>query len=330
MKLSGFTFIRNGSKLHYPFIESISSLLPIVEEYIVLICNSIDNTKDLIESIKNDKIKIYESDWNENRISGGNILSEKTNESLRHVTGDYAFYLQGDELVHEKDYDNILKTLEDNFNNTKIKGFVFDYCHFLGGFFSYPKKEYVKDIFYYDHETRIIRNDKTVLSFGDATGFITKNGTPVSIENNNAVRIGGEAKIYHYGKALKPEYNYNKELNMRNIQYEKILARLKTWAFSFNPKVDKYITKASGLRSFADHDFLEFIERGDKNSLLFHPQPIRDLANQQNWDFSEFQNYNKNGSRFTKFLKLVIYRAVNEIITGIKKIKKKLRNLRNI
>ena len=109
---------------------------------------------------------------------------------------------------------------------------------------------------------------------------------------------------------------------MRNIQNEKILARLKTWSFSFNPKVDKYITRAPGLRSFADYDFLEFIERGDKDSLLFHQQPIRDLANQQNWDFSEFQNYNKNGSRFAKFLKLVIYRSVNEVITGIKKNKK--------
>ena len=87
-------------------------MLPIIDEYIVLICDSTDDTKALVENIKNDKIKIYESDWNENRISRGNILSEKTNESLRHVTGDYAFYLQGDELVHEKDYDNILKNIK--------------------------------------------------------------------------------------------------------------------------------------------------------------------------------------------------------------------------
>jgi hypothetical protein len=29
MNLSGFTYIKNGSSLHYPFIESIKSLLPI-------------------------------------------------------------------------------------------------------------------------------------------------------------------------------------------------------------------------------------------------------------------------------------------------------------
>ena len=57
MKLSGFTYIRNGSSLHYPFIESIKSLLPIVDEYVVLVCDSTDDTKELIENINDHKIK---------------------------------------------------------------------------------------------------------------------------------------------------------------------------------------------------------------------------------------------------------------------------------
>ena len=313
MKISGFTFIRNGSALHYPFVESIKSLLPIVDEYVVLICDSTDNTKELVENIDDHRIKIYESGWNEDIKLRGGIHSKKTNESLKYITGDFGFYLQGDELIHEKDYESILKTIGENKDNTHIKGFVFDYIHFLGGFFSYPKKEYIEKIFYYDKETRIIRNDKTVFSSGDATGFIGIDGKNISIENGNAVKIGKGIKIYHYGKALKPEYNYAKERNTLNINNGKLSAKLKIWAFSFNPKVDKYIN--SGL----DCNFLEFI---DKNNLLFHPGPIRNIASQQDWDFYEFQNFNKKSSRFIKFIKLVIYKLINEIITVIKKLKK--------
>jgi hypothetical protein len=309
MKLSGFTIIRNGSDLHYPFIESINSLLPIVDEYIVLVCESTDNTRELISNIKNDKIKIYDSDWDTKMKS--DVFSLKTNEALKYITGDYGFYLQGDELIHEKDYDLILKTLKNNINNTAIKGFVFDYIHFLGGFFSYPKKEYVEKIFCYAMETRIIRNDKTVMSFGDATGFTEIGGKPVSLENGNALKIEG-ANIYHYGKALRPEYNYRKELNTVSINYGKFFKRLKTWAFNFSPRVDRYV--------FSDVDFLEFI---DRSNIGFHPEPIRRLVSSQDWDLTDFKNFKKKNSGFVKFIKIVVYRIISEITTGIKKLTKK-------
>ncbi|MGH7953853.1 MAG: glycosyltransferase, partial [Limisphaerales bacterium] len=35
MKVSGFTFLRNGQKFGYPFVESIRSILPIVDEFVV-------------------------------------------------------------------------------------------------------------------------------------------------------------------------------------------------------------------------------------------------------------------------------------------------------
>ena len=35
MKVSGFTFLRNGEMLNYPFVQSIRSILPIVDEFVV-------------------------------------------------------------------------------------------------------------------------------------------------------------------------------------------------------------------------------------------------------------------------------------------------------
>jgi hypothetical protein len=311
MKLSGFTYIRNGSALHYPFIESIKSLLPIVDEFIVLVCDSTDNTKELVENINDSKIRIYDSDWDQTAKLKGEIHSNKTNESLKYITGDFGFYLQGDELVHEKDYDDILKVIEENKNNESVKGLVFNYMHFFGGFFSYPKKEYMEKIFYYDKETRIIRNDKTVISSGDATGFAEINGKAVSIENGNAVKMPENVKIYHYGKALKPEYNYKKEHNTLNINESNLIGKLKIWTFNFSPKIDKYI--------YGNLNFLEFV---DRKNLQFHPEPIRNLANKQNWEVKDFINYRKKPNAIMRFFKITVYRIINEIYNGIKKIRK--------
>jgi hypothetical protein len=64
-----------------------------VDEFIVLVCDSTDNTKELVENIKDPKIKIYDSDWNETAKLKGEIHSHKTNESLKHITGisDFIF-----------------------------------------------------------------------------------------------------------------------------------------------------------------------------------------------------------------------------------------------
>ena len=51
MKVSGFTFLRNARKLGYPFGESIRSILPIVDEYIVALGPSEDQTEEIIRQL---------------------------------------------------------------------------------------------------------------------------------------------------------------------------------------------------------------------------------------------------------------------------------------
>ena len=65
MKVSGFTFFKNGEILGYPFLESIKSVLPILDEFVIAVGNSDDNTLQKIKSIKNNKIRIIETQWNE-------------------------------------------------------------------------------------------------------------------------------------------------------------------------------------------------------------------------------------------------------------------------
>ena len=49
MSISAFTFIKNGQILGYPFVHSIKSILPIVEEFVVNVGESEDDTLKIIE-----------------------------------------------------------------------------------------------------------------------------------------------------------------------------------------------------------------------------------------------------------------------------------------
>jgi len=55
MKISGFTIIRNAIVNDYPIVEAIRSILPIVDEMIVLVGDSEDATETLIKNINDPK-----------------------------------------------------------------------------------------------------------------------------------------------------------------------------------------------------------------------------------------------------------------------------------
>ena len=311
MKISGFTFIRNGNLMGYPFKESIMSALPLVEEFVVVVCESADDTKKELERLRdeNPKIKLIDSDWNVTKKSGS-IMSEKTNIAIKEITGDYGLYVQCDEGIHEKDYDKITRVLKDNINNRNIKGFVFDYIHFFGGYFSYAKKSEKK--FFYDKEVRIIRNDGTVFSWGDAMGFKDAGGVKINIENKNAVLLN--ANMFHYGRAKNPAGMYKKDREMERLYNFRIINRLKNWVSNYDPRVDKYI--------YSDFSWLERIER---KNLDFHPAPFRELASKQDWDIDDFKTFMKEKKGTSQFFKMLIYRlvkdSINETSNAAKKIK---------
>src|SRR5437868_3557038 len=107
MKISGFTFIRNGFKLNYPFLEAIESILPVCDEMIVVVGNSEDGTREAVENLHPSKIHIIDTVWNDSLREGGKILAQQTNLALDSISGDWGFYIQGDEVVHENDLEKI-------------------------------------------------------------------------------------------------------------------------------------------------------------------------------------------------------------------------------
>ena len=117
MKISAFTFIKNGQLLGYPFVESIKSILPIVDEFVVNVGASEDDTLQFIKDIDDPKIRIIESLWNENMQDRGYVYGQQKMIAQFNCTGDWAFYLEGDEVVHEDDLQKIRESCKQHQDN---------------------------------------------------------------------------------------------------------------------------------------------------------------------------------------------------------------------
>lgn len=194
MKVSGFTFLRNGQKLGYPFIQSIQSILPIVDEMIVALGPCDDLTGQMLGGINDPKIRIIPTTWNEHMRNDlpprGFVLASQKSIAQFNCSGDWAFYLEADEVLHEDDLPKIQESMRRHLPDDRVEALVFDYLHFYGN-----KNTFAWSPRWYRSAPRIIRNNIPSLST-DALFFIV-------MENHKrgryprAARTG--ATVYHYG-----------------------------------------------------------------------------------------------------------------------------------
>lgn len=192
MKISGAAIIRNGVKFGYPFVESIKSVLPLCDEFIVGVGDSDDGTRGKIEEIGDPKIRILDTKWDMTKRSGGLVLSEQTNLALKECAGDWIFYMQSDEAADESEFEKLKAFITLCDGREDIDGIAFDYVHFYGSYFTVQAGRN-----WYGREVRLIKNRRGILSHGDAQGF-RRNGKKIK-----AAACG--AHIYHYGWARPPE-----------------------------------------------------------------------------------------------------------------------------
>ncbi len=115
MFVSGFTLVRNGIRYDYPFVESLQSLLPLVDELVVAVGDCDDGTVEAIQTLNTPKLKIIHTVWDPAVRQGGQIIAQQTNVALDACQGDWCFYLQADEVLHENDVDRIDQSMRKNF-----------------------------------------------------------------------------------------------------------------------------------------------------------------------------------------------------------------------
>ncbi len=209
MKISGFTMVRNAEKFYFPVKESIQSILPIVDEFIVALGDNEegDHTRELIESIGSDKIKIYERVWDKEKFLNSEIFAYETNFALQQCTGDWCFYIQADEVVHEKDLAVIKEACEKYLGDKRVDALLFQYLHFWGDY-----DHYLPFHGWYKNEMRVVRNNIGVKSIKDAQSF-RKNKN----EKLNAVDI--HANMFHYGWVRPPHLMQSKKKEHDSIHH---------------------------------------------------------------------------------------------------------------
>lgn len=199
-KVSGFTLVRNGTKFDYPYVESLRSLLPLVDELVINVGYGDDDTLKVIREFSQKesqgKVVIFESHWpldDPEKKRGGQILAEQTNLSLDRCTGEWCIYLQADEVLHEQDYAAIKKNLAKYESDPEVDGLLFQYVHFYGSFdvIRFSRSAYRREV-------RAIKKSSGCRSIGDAQSFRKPDGSKPSVAS-------AQASIYHYGWVRPPE-----------------------------------------------------------------------------------------------------------------------------
>ena len=168
MTISGFTMVRNATKLYYPIKQAITSILPICDEFIVAVgdCDPDDHTIQEIESIGSDKIKIINTVWDLEKYPRGMEHAHQTDIAKANCKGDWLFYVQSDEVVHEDDLPKIRQRCQELLHDLTVEGILFKYRHFWGDY-----DHYITSHAWYANEIRIVRNDKDIHSWESAQSF---------------------------------------------------------------------------------------------------------------------------------------------------------------
>ena len=288
MKVSGFTFIRNAVKNDYPVVEAITSILSLCDEFIVALGNSDDQTEDLIKAINSPKIKIINTVWDDSLRAGGAVFAAQTDIAFNAIStdSDWAFYIQGDECVHEDYLPVIKKEMENNLADTGIEGLLFKYLHFYGSYDYYGQSRR-----WYRREIRILRNNKSIHSYRDAQGF-RLDGRKIRVKLIDAY-------IYHYGWVKPPAGLKNKLLNFNTFYHDdEWIAENLPVSFEFDYKNADRLIRFTGThpkvmqkRIAATNWKLEVNLEKLHGQMTLRRRILQKIEDITGWRISEYRNY---------------------------------------
>lgn len=266
--------MRNTSKLYYPFVESILSVLPVVDEFVVALGkgDSDDQTEAQLRAVTSDKLKIIHTEWDVARYPKGMVYAQQTDLAKQACTGDWLLYLQSDELIHERYHEVLTNVCSLYLEDVKTEGFLFRYKHFWGDY-----EHFVESHAWYPAEIRLIRNLPDIHSFGDAQSFRSfKAFDGLNYRdkiNSRPLRVRKiDAEIYHYGWVRPPSMMQQKTVVMDGAYH------------------DADEVKRRHAQRSSDFDY------GNMNDYSVfkdtHPQVLKDFINRFNW--KDRLHYEKN------------------------------------
>lgn len=293
IKISGFSYVRNGFNYGVPFIEAITSILPICHEMVVAVGQSTDGTKEALENLNNPKIKIIDTVWDMQLKEGGKIFAQQTNIALQATTGNWAFHIQADEVIHENDLPKIVDAITKENDHETIDGFILPFYHFWADYKHIRNSRRV-----HKNEVRIFRKNLLVKSYKDSQGFRkykTEEGYLNGTDDGEKLRVKKiDAPIYHYNGIRNPKHMFEKIKNFEQFYGKQIEDPNNDIIFDLN-YVDRVadFTKshpAVMAQRIKDNTF-NFVH--DITKAIWKPkdkwiQPIEDILG---FKFGEYKNY---------------------------------------
>lgn len=224
MRISGFTFIKNALAYDFPVVESVRSVLPVVDEFIIVAGDSIDATDSLLaEAFAGEpKVRIVHTVWDTRTYDrGGMIYAQQTDVGLRACTGDWCLYIQSDEIMHHDALPVIREACAKYLDDARVEGFLLKYVHLYGDY-----RHYIDSLhFAYPREIRIVRNRADIHSWRDAQSFrVMPDFNGVDYDRETGTRklrcILLDALVFHYGWSRDPRCMVRKA-NNHNALYSK-------------------------------------------------------------------------------------------------------------
>jgi len=287
MKVCGFSFVRNGVKFDYPFEEAIRSILPLCDKIIVAVGNSDDDTAARVTAI-DPKVEVLNTVWDTTGADGARVFALETNKAFQAIPKEYdwAFYIQGDEVIHEKYLPLILSEMKNYLGDNLIEGLLFKYIHFFGSF------EYVGlKHSWYRREIRIVRNRKDIFSYRDAQGFRKQPNEKLHVKLIDAY-------IYHYGYVREPKVLQD------NVKVKNRLYKDDQWIKDNIKETDEYEYEnlQQPLKKFTDTHPSVMLPRIARKNWIFNPDlsiryaSVKDrfkrvIGELTGWYPGEYKNY---------------------------------------
>lgn len=207
MRISGFTIARRAVALGYPIAESLRSLLPLVDQLVVNVGDSDDGTWEAVQALADPKIIAFRSTWDLTK-SDGLTLSEETNKALARCDGDWAIYLQADEVLHETDAPALRAALQ-RYRTGRTEALSLRYYHFYGSYGAY--KDDPRN--WYRRATRVIRTGMGIESVGDACAFMCRQDGVWRKPKRRDLGVS----VYHYGRVRPPAQMHLKQRNLDRL-----------------------------------------------------------------------------------------------------------------
>ena len=118
----------------YPFLESFQSVLPAVDELVVVVGDSSDGSVEAIKNLGSFKIRIVDSLWDMNLKTGGKLFAQQSNLGLDEMTGDWVIHIQADEVIHEQDIMKLKEYIIKYNSVQKVEALLFPFLNFRGDF----------------------------------------------------------------------------------------------------------------------------------------------------------------------------------------------------